>query len=93
MTSPTPTTTKAVGVVELPPHIRWSGPPRTYDLDKRRDRARVYEQVLREGTEDDVRHFVSLDELVDLWDELVLPDHVRAAWDRWFATRADAIRC
>jgi transcriptional regulator with XRE-family HTH domain len=84
---------KAVGVVELPPHIRWSGPPRTYDLDKRRDRARVYEQVLREGTEDDVRHFVTIDELVDIWDELVLPDHVRAAWDRWFEVRADAIRC
>ncbi len=85
--------TKALGVVELPPHIRWSGSSRTYDLDNRRDRARVYEQVLREGIEDDIRHFVRLDELVDLWDELVLPDHVRAAWDRWFATRADAIRC
>ena len=84
---------KAGGVVELPPHIRWSGPPRTYDLDQRRDRARVYEQVLREGTEADVRHFVSVDELVDLWDELILPDHVRAAWDRWFRARADAIRC
>ena len=54
---------------------------------------RVYEQVLREGTEDDVRHFVRLDELVDLWDELVLPDHVRGAWDRWFEARADAILC
>ena len=42
--------TKAAGVVELPAHIRWSGPPRTYDLTSRRDRARVYEQVLREGT-------------------------------------------
>lgn len=84
---------KAVGVVELPPHIRWSGPPRTYDLDERRDRARVYEQVLREGTEADVRHFVRVDDLVDLWDELVLPDHVRTAWDRWFGARTDAIRC
>ncbi len=84
---------KAVGVVALPPHIRWSGPSRTYDLDNRRDRARVYEQVLREGSEDDVRHFVRIDDLVDLWDELVLPDHVRTAWDRWFATRVDAIGC
>lgn len=84
---------KSVGVVELPPHIRWSGPPRRYDLGQRRDRARFYEQVLREGTEDDVRHFVSVDDLVDLWDELFLPDHVRAAWDRWFRARADAIRC
>lgn len=84
---------KSVGVVELPPHIRWSGPPRRYDLGQRRDRARFYEQVLREGTEDDVRHFVTVDDLVDLWDELFLPDHVRAAWDRWFRARADAIRC
>ncbi len=37
--------TTALGVVELPLHIRWSGPPRTYDLDKRRERARVYEQA------------------------------------------------
>jgi hypothetical protein len=41
--------TKASGQVELPFHIRWSGPPLTYDLTDRADRARVYEQVLREG--------------------------------------------
>ena len=49
--------------------------------------------MLREGNEDDVRHFVRVDELVDLWDEMVLPDYVRAAWDRWFVTHGDAIRC
>lgn len=74
---------KAEGTVELPLHIRWSGPERTYDLRKRRDRARVYEQVLREGDEDDVRRFVRTDNLIDLWGELVLPDNVRAAWERW----------
>ncbi len=42
---------KAAGRIELPLHIRWSGPPIIYDLDDRADRARVYEQVLREGTE------------------------------------------
>ncbi len=41
---------KARGEVELPLHIRWSGPSITYDLNDRADRARVYEQVLREGT-------------------------------------------
>jgi hypothetical protein len=74
---------KAFGVVELPLHIRWSGPPRRYDLSDRRERARVYEQVLREGNEDDVRWFVRVDELIDLWDELVLPRHVRQAWADW----------
>jgi hypothetical protein len=72
------------GVVQLPFHIRWSGPPITYDLEKRGDRARVYEQVLREGTDDDVRAYVDIDDLLDLWDELVLPPNVRRAWAGWF---------
>lgn len=84
---------KAVGVVELPSHVRWSGPPMTYDLDKRRDRARVYEQVLREGTEDDVRRFVRVDDLRELWPELILPAHVREAWDRWFENHPGAVKC
>ena len=32
---------KASGVVELPLHIRWSGPPRQYDLADRQQRASV----------------------------------------------------
>ena len=76
-----PTRERAVGVVELPAHIRWSGPPIAYDLDDRADRARVYEQVLREGTADDVRFYVDPEELRELWDELVLPPAVRRAWE------------
>jgi hypothetical protein len=76
-----------LGRVELPPHLRWSGPAKTYDLANRSDRARVYEQVLREGTDDDVRRFVRANDLVDLWDELVLPRHVRAAWSDWISGR------
>jgi hypothetical protein len=79
-----PTLAKASGRVELPLHIRWSGPPITYDLDDRADRARVYEQVLREGTEDDVRYYVEADRLRDLWGVLVLPPPVRQAWVGWF---------
>src|SRR6201993_2442485 len=71
---------KAHGRVELPLHIRWSGPPLTYDLDDRADRARVYEQVLRERTESDVRFYVEAEQLLELWDELVLPPNVREAW-------------
>lgn len=76
-----PTIEKATGVVELPRRVRWSGPRRTYDLSKRRDRVRVYEQVLREGTEEDVQRFVRCEDLVDLWHELVLPRYVREAWE------------
>ena len=74
---------KVSGVVELPLHIRWSGPRRHYDLADRQQRARVYEQVLREGNEGDVRRFIRADQLIDLWDELVLPRHVRQAWSDW----------
>jgi hypothetical protein len=75
---------KASGHVQLPFHIRWSGPPLMYDLTDRSDRARVYEQVLREGTEDDVRRFVDVDALLDLWNDLVLPPTARRAWAVWF---------
>jgi hypothetical protein len=78
-----PSVPKASGRVELPLHIRWSGPPITHDLADRVDRARVYEQVLREGTEDDVRFYIDADQLLEFWDELVLPRDVRRPWADW----------
>jgi hypothetical protein len=78
---------KAHGRVQLPLHIRWSGPPIAYDLDSRADRARVYEQVLREGTEEDVRFYIDEEQLLGLWDELVLPPAVRDAWASWVEDR------
>ena len=45
---------------------------------------RVYEQVLREGTDEDVRYYIVIDELLDLFDDLVLPPAVRQAWVSWF---------
>lgn len=75
--------TRAVGKVELPLHIRWSGGPLVYDLEDPADLARVYEQVLREGTEQDVRHYVDPDQLLKIWDELVLPPAVSDAWAPW----------
>lgn len=73
---------KASGKVGLPLHIRWSGPPIVYDLERPKDRARVYEQVLREGTEEDVQFYVEADQLIDMWDRLVLPPPVRRAFER-----------
>ena len=58
-------------------------PSITYDLGQRADRICVYEQVLREGTEDDVRFYVDVGELVELFEELVLPPTLRRAWADW----------
>ena len=71
---------KASDVVELPFHVRWSDPSITYDLGQRADRIRVYEQVRREDTEDDIRFYIEVGELVELFGELVLPPKVRRAW-------------
>jgi hypothetical protein len=78
---PTP---KATGRVKLPLHVRWSDPELSYDLDDPHDRRMVYEQVLTEGTEDDVRRFIDADVLLVDFDQLVLPTHVRTAWVGWF---------
>jgi hypothetical protein len=75
---------KASGVVELPFHVRWSEPTMRYELQDRADRIRVYEQVFREGTEEDVKFFVDVDQLFELWDDLVLPPSVRRTWAKWF---------
>ena len=75
---------KTSGTVRLPLHVRWSGPPKTYDLKSRPDRIRVYEQILSEGTDDDIRTYIDVTELPDLWDELVLPRRVRRAWADWY---------
>jgi hypothetical protein len=81
---------KATGCVELPLHLAWSEPRRAYDLANRYDRRRVYEQVLSEGDVDEVRYFVRASELLGLWDELVLPRHVRVAWESWVLARRSA---
>jgi hypothetical protein len=82
---------KARGSIELPLRLRWSGPQRRYDLDDRRDRALVYEQVLAEGTDEDVRRFIDLGQLVEMWPDLVLPRHVRAAWAGWLRERRSIV--
>ena len=70
----------ALATVTLPLHLNWSEPGRSYDLSDRRQRARVYEIVLREGGPDDLLTYVDGVLLAELWPELVLPRDVRAAW-------------
>jgi transcriptional regulator with XRE-family HTH domain len=71
----------ALAVVELPLHLNWSDRGRRFDLRDRRQRAHVYELVLREGRPLDVLSYLDGALLIDLWSELVLPVAVRAAWN------------
>lgn len=72
---------QAFATVQLPIHLNGSDRGRRFDLHDRRQRARVYEIVLREGAAQDVLAYIDGTLLVDLWDELVLPREVRIAWD------------
>jgi transcriptional regulator with XRE-family HTH domain len=71
---------EAVRSFEMPLHLEWSRPGRMVDLVDRKQRARAYERVLREGRPVDIASIVDGVLLVDLWDELVLPRPIRAAW-------------
>lgn len=71
---------RALGRVRLPLHLNWSQPGREFDLSDRRQRARVYEIVLREGTDQDICDYVDGTLLADLWPNLVLPAPLRREW-------------
>jgi transcriptional regulator with XRE-family HTH domain len=71
---------RALGRVRLPLHLNWSQPGRQFDLSDRRQRARVYEIVLREGTGQDICDYIDGALLVDLWQDLVLPAQLRRGW-------------
>ncbi|MCL3819376.1 helix-turn-helix transcriptional regulator [Aeromicrobium wangtongii] len=81
----------AFAAVELPLHLNWSDRGRIFDLRNRRQRARVYELVLREGRPEDLLAYVDGLLLMDLWDELVLPADVRAAWSPDVARESDRV--
>jgi len=75
------------GTVVLPHWVRWSGEPIVYELANPRHVRSVYEQVLREGTDADVRRYVRADTLIEVWPDLFLPAYVRAAWEPWVRRR------
>ncbi len=70
----------ALAEVMLPLELNWSQPGATFRLSDRRQRARCYEVVLREGMPADILRFVDGALLVDLWPELVLPREIRDTW-------------
>ncbi len=78
---------EALARIVLPLHLEWSNEDRRRDLAVRADRIRVYELVLGEGTHDDVLRYVDPTLLLDVFDELNLPEAIRAAWQpavaRW----------
>ncbi len=85
---------KETGLVQLPLWVEWSGEePLTYDLDDPVERDRVYEMVLREGTDDDVRRFIDVVVLADRWEALVLPPRVRRAWADWYSRHGIDVSC
>ena len=71
---------RALRRVRLPLHLNWSEPGREFDMADRRQRARVYEIVLREGTAQDISDNIDGALLVDLWPDLILPAQLRRAW-------------
>lgn len=79
---------EAVRVLDMPLHLEWSHPGRSVDLADRRQRARAYEVVLREGSPADIESIVDGALLVDQWEDIVLPRPLRRAWQ----TAIDATR-
>ena len=78
---------KASGVVRLPRRVHWWEPFRAYDLDDPLDRQAVYREVLDNGTPDDVRWFIDVEKLVEMWDRVVLPSHIVSVWEPWLRDR------
>lgn len=70
----------ALRAFAMPLHLDWSRPGRLVELSDRAQRGRAYEVVLREGRPADIETIVDGALLADLWDELVVPRRLRAAW-------------
>lgn len=71
---------EALRTLTLPLHLDWSPPRRSARLGDRRERARTYEVVLREGAPADIESIVDGALLIDIWDEIVLPRAIRSRW-------------
>lgn len=63
------------------PDLIEPGPQDTWDLALRQDRQRAYTLMIRRGLPQQMIRWMDGGLLVDLWDELDLPDPVRVAWE------------
>ena len=54
--------------------------------------AAAYQRVMTEGLGEDVLHFIDVDQVVDMWDELHLSPHIRAPWERWLLDSDPRVR-
>ncbi|MFE6627610.1 MULTISPECIES: hypothetical protein [Streptomyces] len=81
------------GVVDLPPHVAWSGMT-SYDLGKPRQRMGLYRTVLHEGLDDDLPRYLNQDLLLELWPVLrtLVGRSVRAVWEDAFPQLASRTR-
>jgi excisionase family DNA binding protein len=77
-------------VVELPFHLYWSDDNSRFDLSKRARLRSMYQVVLTEGSDEDVRTYVNRALLIDVWDELWLSPAVHEAWDGWIEAHRHA---
>ncbi|MBC7270522.1 MAG: hypothetical protein H5T76_17755 [Streptomyces sp.] len=73
------------GIVELPPHMAWSGMT-SYDLGKPRQRMGLYRTVLHEGLHDDLPRYLNQTLLLEMWPVLrtLVGRTVRAVWEEAF---------
>ncbi len=72
---------QATATVVLPSWIDWSPGGTARPLADRRRRLAAYQLVLNEGGPEDIARYVDGALLVDLWDDLLLPTEIRAAWE------------
>ena len=79
------------GVVELPFHLYWSDDNNTFNLSKRARLRTMYQIVLTEGSADDVRSYINLALLIDIWNELWLSPAVHEEWDHWIEANRHAV--
>ena len=75
------------GRLRLPASVYW-GPQPVVDLRHWDDVAKAYEATLREGDVHDVCTLLNERLLTEVWQEIVLPGAVRAAWERRFPALA-----
>lgn len=85
-----PSSAPVTGLIDLPLHIWWSGTETPQlDLAQPGDRRFAYEQILANGTADDVEAFIHPEQLVADWDDLFLTAAVAELWVPWYEEHSE----